>query len=96
MKHIDISEEFHLFRMNNGVTLIRPEERKYLSVDYDLNHTVKSISQLHCNIFFYDLNNKFRLANDSCAKACGFSSPKAALAKTLFDTGKARKRKNYL
>ena len=65
MKHIDISEEFHLFRMNNGVTLIRPEERKYLSVDYDLNHTVKSISQLHCNIFFYDLNNKFRLANDS-------------------------------
>lgn len=86
MRHIDIPEDFHLIRMNNGIAMIRPEERKYIPVQYNLNHTVKSILQLTCNIYFSNVAHKYQLLNDFCAESCGFNSAKEALNKTMLDT----------
>src|SRR5580700_3818110 len=88
MNKIDISEDLHIYRSFNGIVLIRPEELagRHVPIYQNIHHTIKSILNLPCHIYFYDLNNRFQLANDLCAEDCGFDSSRAAINKTLFDT----------
>ncbi len=82
----DISRDFYIVKMNNGVALIAPEERKSIPIHYELNHTINSLLNLPYNIYFYDRNSSFQLINDACAESCGFNSSEAAINKSILET----------
>lgn len=90
MKNDEISEYLQILRTPRGIILTRPDEQyfKYMPIYQDTTHTVKSVLQLPCNIYFSDLENRYQLVNDSCATICGFDSAKAAHNKTILNTAK--------
>jgi DNA-binding CsgD family transcriptional regulator len=85
MKKLDVTDDLRVLRSTNGIVLMRPDALTF-SNHYDTGYTVKSVLQLPCNVYFYDVNNCFKALNDACGEACGFESASAALNQSLLKT----------
>lgn len=85
---LDVSEEFYMLRLNNGIKLIRPENiKKYLIDDTHIISTVKNIFDLSFHTYFFKSASIFGDINEANANSLGCSRD-YLVGKSVQDVGK--------
>lgn len=85
-RHVDTSQDLHVYRYNNGIKLIKPNEDMCLISKsiHNTGHTIDSIFQLPLSVYFILANSINANVNEQDALLCGFDSSKAAVGKMCF------------
>lgn len=85
---ISIQDNWHVFRLENGIKLIPTEELpryRYFPNAFDTGHTIASISQLPISMYFLDQDGCTVYMSEECARVCGFATADDAIGKSLID-----------
>lgn len=90
-KNHDISDELLIYRFENGIKLIRPEEaQKYnnYKLTHDIGPSVASVLNLPLSIYLLDMQGNTRKMNHEGAFVCGFQSTSDSIGKSLYEVSK--------
>jgi DNA-binding CsgD family transcriptional regulator len=85
---LDIDPNLLIFRINQGVKLVKPEhiaEESKSPEAFNTGHTVASLSTLPFNFYFLNRDGETLHMNQQCVEICGFQSVHDSLGKSLFD-----------
>lgn len=96
-QRLDTSNEFHLCRYRNGITLIRPEQiNKSFPYGQPLGYTVNDLLRHSFCVYFSDTETTNINLNETTAVSCGYSSLQTALNKTLHEVYDKRSVENII
>lgn len=87
-KKNEISDDFLVYRVGNGIRLVRPEEAGYydgLSFAHFTHQDVGSLLALPISMYFLNSDGATQKMSEEGAAICGFDSPQHSLGKTLFE-----------
>lgn len=81
---LDTSPEFYIHRYHQGIKLITPDNNEQ-SIYGNMNLTVKAALQLPFCVYFLNKNSIKQSLNDYSVNACGFTSIKHGIGKSVAD-----------
>lgn len=83
-----IHDEFRLYRVDEGVGLIRPslsyEEKRVMRIR-DTGYSVNDLMSADFNVYFLNQDSCALRVNEEQVKSAGFGSQKSAVGKSVFD-----------
>lgn len=80
---IDLNKEFFICRYKNGIKLMPPD--RVDDTCYNTGYSVEAFLKLPFCIGFIDTNYHILQVNEESASVLGFSSPKSAVNKSIYD-----------
>lgn len=90
-KHLDTSDELHLYRYGKGIKLVRPDELEQLKacpMASDTGQTVAGLMQLPVSFYFLDAASTTEKINSEGIEVCGFQSETESIGKSLLAVSK--------
>jgi DNA-binding CsgD family transcriptional regulator len=84
----EIDEQLIIFRHNQGIKLVKPEnvtQEAQTQGSFNTGRSVASLSTLPFNFYFLNLEGATLHMNQQCVEICGFQSVDESLGKSLFD-----------
>ncbi len=87
-RHLDTNHDLIIFRYENGIKLIEPEQlnkKQKIFHGFSTGISISHIFKLPIKVYFLNAASGMQNINDVCAAANGFNSIRESFGKTMFD-----------